>query len=206
MCRQLEMECTLKFITVSKCFYTFQKFLPNLSLLGMFTKLKKATISFVMSVLSPWNNLASTGRIFVKFIGEFFENLSRKLEIHNNQTRKTGPLHGGRCTFMAISHWILGRMRNVEKIKVYILCSITFSWKSCHLWDVQRYSRVRHATGDNIIWCMCFACKITKATDIHSEYVILIAFPRQQWLCEHASMLCYMYIAHLVLCHLIFTE
>ena len=138
------MECTLKSITVSKCFYTFQKFLPNLSLLGMFTKLQKATINFVMSVLSPWNNLASTGWIFIKFyIWEFFEDLSRKLKFHYNQTRKTGPLHGGRCTFMTISHWIVGRMRNVEKIKIYILCSITFSWKSRHLWDnVGKYGRV----------------------------------------------------------------
>ena len=26
------------------------------------------------------------------------------------------------------------------------------------------------------IWCIHIACRITKATDIHSEYVILIAF------------------------------
>jgi hypothetical protein len=35
---------------------------------------------------------------------------------------------------------------------------------------------------------MHFACWITKATDTHSEYVILIAFTRQQWLHERASM------------------
>jgi hypothetical protein len=35
-------------------------------------------------------------------------------------------------------------------------------------------------------------------TNTHSEYVILIAFPRQQWLCERAPMLRYMYIACLV--------
>jgi len=37
--------------------------------------------------------------------------------------------------------------------------------------------RVGQATDDSIIQCMCFACWITKATDIHSEYVIRIAFP-----------------------------
>jgi hypothetical protein len=38
------------------------------SLLGEFAKLRKATISFVMPVCpSAWNNLAVTGRIFVKF-------------------------------------------------------------------------------------------------------------------------------------------
>jgi hypothetical protein len=33
---------------------------------------------------------------------------------------------------------------------------------------------------------MRFPCWITKATDTHSEYVILIAFSRQQWLRELA--------------------
>ena len=45
------------------------------------------------------------------------------------------------------------------------------------------------------IWRMRLACWITKATDTHSEYVTLIAFPLQQWLQERASMLDYMYNA-----------
>jgi hypothetical protein len=45
---------------------------------------------------------------------------------------------------------------------------------------------------------MRFACWITKATDTHSEYVILLALPRQQWLHERASMLRHTYIACLV--------
>jgi hypothetical protein len=36
---------------------------------------------------------------------------------------------------------------------------------------------------------MRVACWITRATDSRSGYVILIAFPRQQWLHESASML-----------------
>ena len=32
-----------------------------------------------------------------------------------------------------------------------------------------------------VIWRMRIKCWITKATDTHSEYVILIAFPWQQW-------------------------
>jgi len=38
----------------------------------------------------------------------------------------------------------------------------------------------RQATDDNIMWYMRFACWITKITDTHSEYVIIIAFPQQQ--------------------------
>jgi len=35
--------------------------------------------------------------------------------------------------------------------------------------------RAGQVTGDNIIRSMRFACWITKSTDVHSEYVILIA-------------------------------
>jgi hypothetical protein len=41
------------------------------------------------------------------------------------------------------------------------------------------------------------ACRITKATNTLSQYVILIAFPLQQWLRERAPMLRYTYIASL---------
>jgi len=33
-------------------------------------------------------------------------------------------------------------------------------------------------TSDNTIWRMCVTYWITKTTDSHPEYVILIAFPR----------------------------
>ena len=44
-------------------------------------------------------------------------------------------------------------------------------------------------------WRMPIVCWITKATNTHSEYVILTAFPPQQWLHERASMLRLTYIA-----------
>jgi hypothetical protein len=45
---------------------------------------------------------------------------------------------------------------------------------------------------------MRFACRITKVTDTHSEYVIVIAFPLQQWLHERSSVLRYTYIVCIV--------
>jgi len=45
---------------------------------------------------------------------------------------------------------------------------------------------------------MHIACWILKAVNTHSEYVILIAFPLQQWLHERTSLLHYTYIACLV--------
>ena len=42
-------------------------------------------------------------------------------------------------------------------------------------------------------------CWTPKATNTHSQYVILIAFPMQQWLQERGSVLRYPYIGCLVL-------
>ena len=50
------------------------------------------------------------------------------------------------------------------------------------------------------IWRMRIACWISKATDTHSQYVILTAFPLQQSLQECASLLRYTYIACRVKC------
>jgi len=46
------------------------------------------------------------------------------------------------------------------------------------------------------IWRMRIACWIPKATNTHSQYVIVIAFPLQQRLEESATSLCSTYIAH----------
>ena len=55
--------------------------------------------------------------------------------------------------------------------------------------NVAKYGRAGQATDDNITRRMRFACRITKATDTHSGYVILIAFPQQQCLHESTSVL-----------------
>jgi hypothetical protein len=48
------------------------------------------------------------------------------------------------------------------------------------------------------IWRMHILRWVRKATDTHSEYVILVAFPLQQKLHERASVLRYTYIACVV--------
>ena len=47
-------------------------------------------------------------------------------------------------------------------------------------------------------WRMRIACWMSKAVDTLSEYVIVIAFPLQQFLHENPSLLLYAYIACLV--------
>ena len=71
----------------------------------------------------------------------------------------------------------------VQKIKTYNL----FFWK---IVSFMIECRTRQATDDNIIWHMRITYWTPKATDTHSEYVILIAFPLQHRLYVRALMLC----------------
>ena len=89
------------------------------------------------------------------------------------------------------------RTTGVEEIRTHILCSITFSRKSC-LCEIM-WKNTAEADRPQITGHMRFACPITKAKDIHSEYVMLTAFPRQQWLLKRASLLRCTYIACLVI-------
>jgi hypothetical protein len=61
------------------------------------------------------------------------------------------------------------------------------------MWE--KYVTARQTKYD-IIWRI--PCRITKATNTHSEHVIIIAFVQQQFLHDRASMLRYAYIACLV--------
>ena len=52
---------------------------------------------------------------------------------------------------------------------------------------MEKYGTAGQATDDNTIRRLHAACWITKATDTHSEYAILIVL--RQWLSERPSML-----------------
>ena len=61
---------------------------------------------------------------------------------------------------------------------------------------MEKVCRAGQATDDNI--AQRIASWIPKATNTHSQYVTLIAFPLQQRLQGRASMLRYTYIAYFV--------
>jgi len=54
--------------------------------------------------------------------------------------------------------------------------------------NVEKYGTVGQATDDNIMRRMRFACRTTKATNTHSEYVVLIACALQQWSQKRTSL------------------
>jgi hypothetical protein len=55
---------------------------------------------------------------------------------------------------------------------------------------MEKYCTARQAKDANIIRRMRIPCWITETTDRYSEYVKAIAFARQKWLRERASMVC----------------
>jgi hypothetical protein len=156
---------------------------------------------------SAWNNSAPTSRNFIKFdIWSFFENLE-KIQVWLQYNKNIGYFTWRRMDiFYNIS---LNSSQNEkcfrrscrENQNTRFMGNIFVFQKSYHLWDnVEKYGRARQATDDNKLPRMRFAWWITKTTDTHSEYVILIAFPHQQWLRESASLLRYMYMAFLLKC------
>jgi len=81
----------------------------------------------------------------------------------------------------------------VEIMKTHILCSIT-SFENRTVYEIMWKNMLEPDRPQMTIRRMRIACWIPMATDTHSEDVTLIAFPRQRWLHERASVLHYAYI------------
>ena len=125
-------------------------------------------------------NSALSERIFIKHnIWIFFENLSRKFKFNENLTRR----------FLT---------KVVEKINTRFLFKNSFS-ENRAVYEIMWKNIIEWGRPQMATWGMRFTCWMTKAIDTHSEYVILLPFPRQQWLVQHASMLRHKQINSLVI-------
>jgi len=74
----------------------------------------------------------------------------------------------------------------LEKITQLILCSVTFSSENRVVPEIMWKNTVQPDRPQVTIWRLRIARCITKDTNTHSEYLILIAFPLQQQLHERA--------------------
>jgi hypothetical protein len=92
----------------------------------------------------------------------------------------------------------------VGKLEAHILCSITFLWKSCLMWDnVIKYCRAGQDTVDNMAHAHCMLdSQGYKYT--HWGCAILTAFPLPQRLHERTSLsryTCIACLANTAVCH-----
>jgi len=69
-----------------------------------------------------------------------------------------------------------------------------FFSENCAIYEMVWKNMVKPDRPQMAIYHIHFACYITNVTHTHAEYMILFAFPQQQWLCKCASLLCYTYI------------
>ena len=70
----------------------------------------------------------------------------------------------------------------VDKIKTHILYSVTFFIEYRAFCEIMWKSFVDPGRPQMIKWIKRLACWRTKATNTHTQYVILTAFPLQQLL------------------------
>jgi hypothetical protein len=74
------------------------------------------------------------------------------------------------------------------KIKTHFMHNNFFFPENRAVYQIMWKNRAGEARNDNIKRRMRFVCWITKATGTDSEFVILVAFPRQQLLRERSSV------------------
>jgi len=92
-----------------------------------------------------------------------------------------------------ISRSVLPRMTKVldkfvEKFKTNILCSIWLFSENRTAYEIMWKNIVEPDRSQITIRRMRIACWISKATDTYSEYVVLTALSRQQWLRKRDSI------------------
>jgi len=136
-----------------------------------------------------------------------FRKTVEKIQVSLISDKKKSTLLEDQYTFMIMSRSVILRMINISDRRCRENQNARFvpklpppfpppppSRKSCR-YEIMWKNVVQPDRPQMTIWRMRIACWITKATNTHSEYVILIAFPPQQWLHERASMLHYTHIA-----------
>jgi hypothetical protein len=157
--------------------------------LDAFAKLRKLTISYVMSVCpSAWNS-TPTGRII--YIMYFSKICWKKIQVSLKSNKNNGTLHDDLCTFMIISAWILLRVRKVSDKNCKQNQNTHFMFNNLHSHPQNRAvcKKMRKNMVEADRPCTSHVGKLR--LDTHSKYVILITVLRQQWLRERAWILRY---------------
>ena len=105
------------------------------------------------------------------------QNLSKNFNIHYKLKRISYTLHEDLCTFMIISRWILLRMRNVSdescRENQNTFCVKYFFFENRTVYEIMWKNIAEPGRPQMTIWRMRIAYWITRATNTHSQYVVL---------------------------------
>ena len=118
----------------------------------------------------------------------FTENPLRKIQVSLESGENNVYFTWLQYTFFIISRLVLFRMRNISdrscrENQDHISRSIIFFLNST-ICEIMWKNVVEQGRSQMTIWRMCIACWKPKTRNTITEYVILFAFPQQQWLHE----------------------
>jgi len=130
--------------------------------LGALTKLRKTTITFIMSLCLSVRQAAHTNNSYPNDNWRFFENLSRIFKLHWNLTIITCTLHEELSTLMIVPRWIFLGTRYVSDKIVENIKTRPFKFsnflprKLCRLWDnVEKTGTAGQVTDKNTAHALC---------------------------------------------------
>ena len=127
----------------------------------------------------------------IRYLSIFFENVSKKFHLIKIW-RKWGVLymqtlvHVWQYLAKLFLEWEIFETKVVWQNKKHFVFSDFFP-ENRHVYEII-WESMDSQTDRSLPRYMHFASWITKATNTHSEYVIIITFPRQQWLLKRTSM------------------
>ena len=117
-------------------------------------------------------------------------------KIQGSSRSDKGTLREDQYIFLTISRPTRLRMKTVSDKRcrgnqnTYFLPQ-NFFFENRVVYEIMWKNTLQPEKPQMTIWLMCITCWITKAKNTHIEYVILTAFPLQQWLHKRASTLRY---------------
>jgi hypothetical protein len=146
---------------------------------------------------SAWYNLAPTGQISSILILSILQKKNvENIQVSLQSDKNNDTLHEDNIHFLPYLAEFFETVRRNQN--THFMFNNFVSNSAVYEVNVGKYCTARQSADDNIMWNIHTVCWTTKATNTHSEYIILTAFPLQEWLHEHTSMLCYTYVACLV--------
>jgi hypothetical protein len=167
--------------------------------------LRKANVSFVMCVRlpvrpsvrlsvcqNPATQLPLDGFSLNLIFEILLEYLSRKINFRWNLTRIADTLLDDLHALMMISRsvlvkWEMFHTKYVQKIKIHTLLFLI-------VYEIMWKIFVQSDRPQITIWRMRIAFWTPKAINTYAKYVMLVAFPWQQWLHELPTVTCDTYI------------
>ena len=174
--------------------------------------MRKATVSFVKFVCpSAWNNSAPTWRILMKLdIWAFFRNSVEKIQISLKSDKNDGYSTSRRFQIYDIISLNSSYKEKCfksscrENQNTHFMFStvfpktVPFMRKCPNMWWRQRGFSWQYCGALHAVYVRLHARKHAHTRTHTPKYVIVIAFPHQQWFPERASELRDTYIAFLV--------